>query len=353
MAASAQTPALAEFVAGGGVLEGAQVLVRDLLPPGRGGGAVQDLELGTQVGAEEGRVADRGGVAGGVGEDLADVPVGVVVGEDRAVGVGRHAGGAEVVGGGEDRVFGVVGIGDAVAVGVDPVGVPGRRHELHPAERASRGDVEVGAEGGLDLVDAGQHRRALRPEPVGRRRPLVHRDQDRRHPGGGAGGRGQRRDRQHRRRAGRRWRRQRGFGAFGRDAVPFSAVARVHAAAGRRYGGRGARRRRRRQGRSLLDRSRSGSRGRGDRRARRRLERRARSRRGARGRRHRALGARREGDGNGDRGGGGRGDRADLAHLTHPQPSTLVTRQRSPFRCSISSRSSLVRPTRSSETLTG
>ena len=51
---------------------------------------------------------------------------------------------------------------------------------------AGRGDVEVGAEGGLDLVDPGQHRRPLRAEAVGGRGALVDRDQDRRHAGGGA-----------------------------------------------------------------------------------------------------------------------------------------------------------------------
>src|ERR1044071_4717210 len=105
--------ALAEFVAGGSVLEGAHVLVRHLLAPGGGGGAFEDLQLRAEPGGE-GRPTNLGRVAAGIGEDLGDVPVGVVVGEDRAVGVGRHAGGAEVAGGGEDRVFGVVG-------GLDPV----------------------------------------------------------------------------------------------------------------------------------------------------------------------------------------------------------------------------------------
>ena len=127
---------------------------------------LQHLDLRAEAGGAEGGVADFVGVAAGVGEDLADVPVGVVVGEDRAVGVGGHAGGAEVAGGGEDRVFGVVRVGDPVAVGVDPVVVPGRGHELHPADRAGRGGAEVGAEAGLDLVDPGQDRRALRAEPV-------------------------------------------------------------------------------------------------------------------------------------------------------------------------------------------
>jgi hypothetical protein len=65
-----------------------------------------------------------------------DVPVGVVVGEDRLAQIGLGAGGAQVARGGEDRVDRVVGILLAVLVGVDAVGLPGRRHELHPPERA-------------------------------------------------------------------------------------------------------------------------------------------------------------------------------------------------------------------------
>src|SRR4029077_2994772 len=103
-------PALAEFVAGGGILESAQVAGGDFLLPARGRAAAQDLDLRADAGLGEGRVADFAGVAAGVGEDLAHVPIGVVVGEDRAVGVGGHAVGAEVAGGGEDRVFGVVGV---------------------------------------------------------------------------------------------------------------------------------------------------------------------------------------------------------------------------------------------------
>ena len=134
------------------------------------GSQLQDLDLRAEPGRAEAGSADFAGVAAGVGEHLGDVPVGVVVGEDRAVGVGRHAGGGEVAGGGEDRVFGVVGVGDPVAVGVDPVFLPGRGHELHPADGAGGGEAEVGAEGGLDLVDPGQDRGALRTEPVLRRR---------------------------------------------------------------------------------------------------------------------------------------------------------------------------------------
>ncbi len=86
-----------------------------------------------------------------------DVPVGVVVGEDRAADVGLGAGSAQVAGGGEDRVDRVVRVLEAVAVGVDAVLLPGGGHELHPPERAGGRDVEVAAVVGLDLVDRGQH----------------------------------------------------------------------------------------------------------------------------------------------------------------------------------------------------
>ena len=89
-------------------------------------------------------------------QDRVDVPVGVVVGEDRLARVLRVAGGVEVAGGGEDRVDRVVGVLDAVLVGVDAVGAPGRGDELHPAERAGVGDVQVAAVVGLDLVDRRQ-----------------------------------------------------------------------------------------------------------------------------------------------------------------------------------------------------
>ena len=85
-----------------------------------------------------------------------DVPVGVVVGEDGAADVAVGAGGLEVARGGEDRVDRVERVLDAVAVGVDAVGGPRRRHELHPAEGARGGDVQVAAVVGLDLVDRGE-----------------------------------------------------------------------------------------------------------------------------------------------------------------------------------------------------
>ena len=159
---------------------------RDLLLPVGRRGALEDLDLRRQ-GQRRVVAADFVGVAAGVGEHLFDVPVGVVVGEDRAPDVLGHAGGVEVAGGGVDRVFGVVRVRDPVAVGVDPVHRPGFRHELHPADGAGVGGTEVAAEGGLDRVDPGQDRRALRAEPVAVGGGLVDRDQDRRHAADRAG----------------------------------------------------------------------------------------------------------------------------------------------------------------------
>src|SRR5262249_3358827 len=116
-----------------------------------------------EVGAlgEPGERADQGvgqlAVLVGVEQHLVDVPGGVVVGEDRLADVLVAAGGPQVAGGGADRVDRVVGVAAAVVVGVHPVGGPGRGDELHPALGAGGGDVQVGAEGGLDLVDRGEH----------------------------------------------------------------------------------------------------------------------------------------------------------------------------------------------------
>ena len=112
-------------------------------------------------------------------EHRLDVPVGVVVGEDRAVEVGVGAGGAQVAGGGEDRVDRVERVLLAVAVGVDAVGGPRGGHELHPAERAGGGDVQVAAVVGLDLVDRGQDLPAHAVLDAG---GLVDREQERRDP---------------------------------------------------------------------------------------------------------------------------------------------------------------------------
>ena len=67
-----------------------------------------------------------------------DVPVGVVVGEDRLAQILLGAGGLEVARGGEDRVGRVVRVLELVLVGVDAVGLPRRRHELHPARGRRR-----------------------------------------------------------------------------------------------------------------------------------------------------------------------------------------------------------------------
>ena len=112
-----------------------------------------------------------------VEQDLVDVPVGVVVGEDRAGEVVLAAGRLEVVGRGADRVDRVVRVLATVVVGVDAVGLPARRDELHPAQRAGRGHVEVGAERGLDPVDRGEH---LPRDPVLGSASLVDREEERR-----------------------------------------------------------------------------------------------------------------------------------------------------------------------------
>ena len=106
-----------------------------------------------------------------------DVPVGVVVGEDRAADVGVGAGGAQVARGGEDRVDRVVRVLDAVAVGVDAVQPPGRGQELHPADGARGAHVEVAAVVGLDLVD---RREDLPAHAVLDAGGLVDREQERR-----------------------------------------------------------------------------------------------------------------------------------------------------------------------------
>ena len=102
-------------------------------------------------------------------QDLVHVPLRVVVGVDRARDVGLAAGRGEVAGGRGDRVLGVPGIRDAVAVGVNAPALPGRRHELHPADRPGRARAHVAAEIRLDLVDRRQH---LPGNPVGPTRAL-------------------------------------------------------------------------------------------------------------------------------------------------------------------------------------
>ena len=128
-----------------------------------------------QAGQRADQVGRQLAVGARVEEHLLHVPVGVVVGEDRVVEVLVRARRLQVVGGGADRVDRVVGVLAAVAVGVDPVHLPARGDELHPAHRPGAGDVEVGAEGGLDFVDRGEH---LPGDPVLGAAGLVDRQQE-------------------------------------------------------------------------------------------------------------------------------------------------------------------------------
>jgi hypothetical protein len=68
----------------------------------------------------------RAAVDGGLGEDVGDVPVGVVVREQGGAVVPGGARLAQKAGRGRDRVGWVVGGAAAVAVAVDAVSVPGR-----------------------------------------------------------------------------------------------------------------------------------------------------------------------------------------------------------------------------------
>src|SRR5262249_55372273 len=89
-------------------------------------------------------------------EDGVEVFIGVVVGEDRAAEVGCRPSRGQIAGGGEDRVHRVVRVGVARVESVHAVLDPGRRHELHPPDRAGRGDRLVAAVVGLDFVDRGE-----------------------------------------------------------------------------------------------------------------------------------------------------------------------------------------------------
>ena len=106
-----------------------------------------------QPGERADQVGGHAGDQARAQQDRVDVPVGVVVGEDRAADVVLVAGRLEVARGGEDRVDRVVRVLAPVLVGVDPVHLPGGRHELHPADGAGGRDVQVAAVVGLDLVD--------------------------------------------------------------------------------------------------------------------------------------------------------------------------------------------------------
>ena len=142
---------------------------------GRGDGEVALGQAGERADEVGGHAADQLGAQ----QHRLHVPVGVVVGEDRLADVLVATGRSEVAGGGEDRVGRVEGVLAAVAVGVAAVGLPGRGHELHPAERAGGADVEVAAVVGLDLVD---RREDLPADPVLDPRGLVDRQQEDRHP---------------------------------------------------------------------------------------------------------------------------------------------------------------------------
>ena len=98
-------------------------------------------------------------VAGGVVEDVVDVPVDVVVREEGSADTGRagaDAGLGEVVGGGVDAVGVVVDVGAAVAVAVDTHRGPGGGHELHQPLGAGGAGVVVAAVAGFFHADAGQ-----------------------------------------------------------------------------------------------------------------------------------------------------------------------------------------------------
>ena len=143
-----------------------------------GAGGDREAALG-QPGERPDEIGGHAGDQARAQHDGVDVPVGVVVGEDRAADVLLVARGLEVAGRGEDRVDGVVGVLLAVLVGVRPVLAPGGRHELHPAQRAGGGDVEVAPVVRLDLVDRGQDLPAHAVlDPGG----LVDRQQEDRHP---------------------------------------------------------------------------------------------------------------------------------------------------------------------------
>ncbi len=171
-------------------------------------GGHREVGAVSQTGDRAEQVVGELAVLAGVQQHLVDVPVGVVVGEDRGPQVLRAARRLQVARCAADRVPRVVGIPGAVPVGVSSVRLPGRGHELHPAHRPRGGDIEVGAEGGLDPVDRRQH---LPGDPVlgaaglidaeqeGRDRELV--DQEARDPDRGRaevgdreGGVGPRRD---------------------------------------------------------------------------------------------------------------------------------------------------------------
>ena len=151
------------------------------LPGGPGGKRPGGGQLALRAGGGRDRLGAAGRVPGGPAQDVADVGGGVVPVEQRGLQVSGGAVGLEEPGGGGDGVAGVVDVGDAVAVAVDPVpagvlgggvdggaapGVAGRAAdaELHRPGRpvgvgagmhARRGRLAVVA---LDGPDPGEHR---------------------------------------------------------------------------------------------------------------------------------------------------------------------------------------------------
>ena len=122
------------------------------------------LRLGVHREAALGQTAERADEVGRhpadeacTHEDGVDVPVGMVVGEDRPAQIVRRTGGLEVPRGREDRVDRVVRILLRVAVGIDAVQLPRGRDELHPAHCTGARHVQVAAVVRLDLVDRGEH----------------------------------------------------------------------------------------------------------------------------------------------------------------------------------------------------
>jgi hypothetical protein len=92
--------------------------------------------------------------------DLIDVDRVVVVVPQRAAKAHRVTGpvGAEVVSRAEDRVLEIIGPRATVAVGVDPVGGEGGRHELHRTLRTGRRGRRSAPEARLGLVHRGEKR---------------------------------------------------------------------------------------------------------------------------------------------------------------------------------------------------
>ena len=126
-------------------------------------GERRQVRVAGAVGAAVVRVAGDGAaaVAVGVVEDVVDVPVDVVVGEQGLADAGgavADAGLGEVVGGGEDAVGVVVDVGSAVVVAVDTHRGEGGGHELHQPLGAGGAGVVVAAVPGFFHADPGQQR---------------------------------------------------------------------------------------------------------------------------------------------------------------------------------------------------